>query len=69
MILVTGASGNAGGQVLQQVIASGQAAKALYRSPKDAAGAPRGVEAVIADFADSAALDRALAGVDKVFLV
>ncbi len=69
MILITGASGNAGGQVLQQVIANGQPAKAMYRSPKDAAGAPRGVETVIADFADRTALDRALVGVDKVYLV
>jgi uncharacterized protein YbjT (DUF2867 family) len=69
MILVTGASGNAGGQVLRALHRAGQPVKALYRSEKDVAGVLSGVEVVIADFADRATMDRALAGVDKVFLV
>jgi uncharacterized protein YbjT (DUF2867 family) len=69
MILVTGASGNVGSQVLQQVAKIGEPVKALYRSQKDAAGFPAGVLPVIADFADRAALDRVLQGVDQVFLV
>lgn len=69
MILVTGASGNVGRCVLQSVLQAGLPAKALYRSTADAASAPKGVEPVIADFADRDATRRALAGIDKLFLV
>jgi len=69
MILATGASGNAGGQVLAALMRNGHPVKALYRSPKDAVAVPPGVEAVIADFADLPAVQRTLQGVDKVFLV
>jgi len=41
MILVTGASGNVGSQVLQQVVKTGKPVKALYRSDKDAANLSR----------------------------
>jgi uncharacterized protein YbjT (DUF2867 family) len=41
----------------------------MYRSAEEAAKAPAGANPVIADFADRGSLDRALAGVDKVFLV
>jgi len=69
MILVTGASGQAGGQVLQAVLRTGKPVKALYRSEKDASSAPTGAQPVIADFADRGAMDRALQGVDQVYLV
>ena len=69
MILATGASGNLGGCVLQSLLRHQQPVKALYRTQKDAANVPAGVEAVIADFADRAAMRRALQGIDKVFLV
>ena len=69
MILATGASGNLGKQVLNALIRDRQLVRALYRSESDAANVPSGVEAVIADFADSNSMQRALHGVDKVFLV
>jgi uncharacterized protein YbjT (DUF2867 family) len=69
MILVTGASGNAGGTVLREVLKTGKPVKAMYRSPEDAAKSPENVEAVIADFADKPSLARALKGVDSVYLV
>jgi uncharacterized protein YbjT (DUF2867 family) len=69
MILVTGASGNAGGTVLREVLKSGRAIKAMYRSPEDAAKSPGNVQATIADFADKPSLIRALTGVDTVYLV
>lgn len=68
MILVTGASGNLGKQVLDALIRDRQPVKALYRSASDAANVPSGVEAVLADFADSGAMHRALRGIDKLFL-
>lgn len=69
MILVTGASGNVGSQVLRAVMRSGQPVAALYRAQADAERARSGVKTVIADFADAGAMERALEGVDKVFLV
>ena len=42
MILITGASGNAGGVVLKEVLKSNRPVKAMYRSPEDAAKAPAG---------------------------
>jgi uncharacterized protein YbjT (DUF2867 family) len=69
MILVTGASGNAGGAVLKEVLKTNKPLKAMYRSPGDAAKATHGAEAVIADFADKPSLGRALDGVDAVYLV
>ena len=69
MILVTGASGNAGGAVLKEVRKTNKPVKAMYRSPEDAAKAPADVGAVIADFADKPSLVRALERVDAVYLV
>jgi uncharacterized protein YbjT (DUF2867 family) len=69
MILVTGASGNVGGAVLQELLKAGAPVRSMYRTAEEAAKAPSGAYAVIADFADRASLDRALTGVNKVFLV
>ena len=69
MILVTGASGNVGGSVLRELLRIGAPVRGIFRSQHEAVKAPAGVEAVIADFADRASLDRALEGIDRVFLV
>jgi uncharacterized protein YbjT (DUF2867 family) len=69
MILVTGASGMAGGAVLKEVAKTNKPFRAMYRSREDAARAPGAIASVIADFADKPSLRRALEGVDTVFLV
>jgi uncharacterized protein YbjT (DUF2867 family) len=69
VILVTGASGNAGGAVLREVLKTNNPLRAMYRSQEDAAKAPANVPAVIADFSDKPSLRRALEGVDTVYLV
>jgi len=69
MILVTGASGSAGGAVLKEVLKTNKPLRAMYRSPEDAAKAPANVPAAIADFGDKPSLRRVLEGVDKVYLV
>ena len=69
MILVTGASGNVGGAVLQELLRSSASVRSMYRSTGDAAKAPAGTNPVIADFADRVSLERALDGVDRVYLV
>ena len=69
MILITGASGNAGGTVLREVLKSGSGVRAMIRSKEDSVKVPQGATAVIADFADKSSLRRALEGVDIIYLV
>jgi uncharacterized protein YbjT (DUF2867 family) len=68
VILVTGATGRAGGSVLNQLLHKGVAVRALVRDPERAA-LPEGVEAVRGDLADPSSLGPALEDVDSVFLV
>ncbi|WP_434595301.1 NAD(P)H-binding protein [Streptomyces sp. A5-4] len=68
MILVTGATGNVGRQVVTQLLATGAPVRALTRDPA-AAGLPAGVEVVGGDLSDPGSLESALTGVDSVFLV
>jgi uncharacterized protein YbjT (DUF2867 family) len=69
MVLVTGASGTVGKEVLKMVAKSGVAHRAMFRSPEDAKKAPAGSETVIADFAKKETLPAALGGVESVYLV
>ncbi len=67
-ILVTGATGNVGAHVVRELKARRAPIRAFVRN-RDAAIAKLGdVELAIGDFADPAALRRALVGVDQVFL-
>lgn len=69
LILVTGATGNIGSTLLQELQAFG--AGPLRGLTRDIARAafPEGVEAVAGDFADTASLKPALEGVRSLFLV
>jgi len=69
MILVTGASGTVGRQVLEEVSKLVKPVKAMYRSAEDARSVFPGVATVIADFADKASLAKPLQGIDAVYLV
>ena len=69
MILITGASGNAGAAVLAAVRKSNAPVKAMYRSQADADKAPSGTSTVLADFADKPSLLHALQGVQQLYLV
>ena len=67
-ILVTGATGNVGRQVVSQLLATDVRVRALTRNP-DAAGLPPEVERVRGDLTVPASLDGCLDGVDAMFLV
>lgn len=69
MILITGASGNVGREVLKQVCEAGVRVRAAYQSLQKATEAPAGVETVVADFNRPETLRAALTDVDRVFLV
>jgi uncharacterized protein YbjT (DUF2867 family) len=68
MILITGASGNVGKEVLKQVAQTGGHIRAAFQSSNKAA-APPGVEIVTVDFNQPETLRAALKGVERVFLV
>ncbi|MGD9485955.1 NAD(P)H-binding protein [Streptomyces sp. TRM70308] len=68
MILVTGATGTVGGEVLHS-LPPGTPVRLLTRYPDRLAALPPGAEAVAADYADPASLARALRGVTRAFLV
>jgi uncharacterized protein YbjT (DUF2867 family) len=68
MLLVTGATGNVGAEVVQALAAAGQAVRALTRSDS-ASGLPPGVAPVAGDLNRPESLSAALAGVRGVFLL
>ena len=67
-ILVTGATGNVGRQVIQQLIRRGAKVRALVRDPV-AANLPDGVEVVKGDLLDVDALRQGFRGVSTLFLL
>jgi len=69
MILVTGATGNAGGDVACMLISAGQEVRGLIRRADQQATLPEGVEGVIGDLNQPETLSAALAGVRGVFLL
>ncbi len=68
MILITGASGNVGKEVLKQIAQTKNKIRAAFQSPGKAA-VPSGVEIAIVDFNQPETLRAALNGVDRIFLV
>jgi uncharacterized protein YbjT (DUF2867 family) len=68
VILVTGATGTVGRQVVAQLRERDVPVRAVTRDPASA-GVPAGVEVVRGDMADPASLEPHLAGADSVFLV
>jgi uncharacterized protein YbjT (DUF2867 family) len=70
MILVTGATGNVGAELLKRLVERGQPVRAFVRDPKRAARrlAP-GVELFAGDFRDASTFLPALGGVDRLFLL
>lgn len=67
MILVTGATGNVGRQVVERLLAEGAAVRAMTRRP-DEAGLPDGVEVVRGDLTEPETLPAALRGAERAFL-
>jgi uncharacterized protein YbjT (DUF2867 family) len=70
MILVTGATGKVGSELVRRLSERRAGFRALVRSAgKAAATREAGGEAVVGDLADPAALKAALKGVEKLFLL
>jgi len=68
MILVTGATGNIGSEVLRQLSAAGVETRALSRDPSRGEALPN-VEWVQADLAEPETLSSVFEGIDRLFLL
>lgn len=68
MILVTGATGNAGGAVIRALVSSGERVRGLVRDA-DGAALPAGVEAVVGDLNAPETIAPHLNGVTAAFLL
>ncbi|MFJ3303761.1 NAD(P)H-binding protein [Streptomyces sp. NPDC086549] len=68
MILVTGATGTIGSEVVRQLAARGEKVRALTRDPAKAR-VPSGVDVVRGDYLDPASLTGAMPGVTAAFLL
>ena len=66
-ILVTGATGHVGREVVAQLVAAGAPVRALTRNPATATF-PAGVEVVRGDLLEPESLEPALTGVDRLYL-
>ncbi|WP_446743920.1 SDR family oxidoreductase [Silvibacterium acidisoli] len=69
MILVTGATGQNGSEIIGRLAAKGVQVRAMSRSGNGSQDAPANVEYVPADFDNEASLRKALDGVERAFLV
>lgn len=70
MFVITGATGNTGSLAAKALLAAGKKVRAVVRSPSKAQPlADLGAEVFVADLTDQAALARAVAGAQGVFLI
>lgn len=70
MILVTGAGGTVGSEVVKQLESAGAKFRAAYHSQSKADGAKvRGLDAVLIDYNRPETLDAAFQGIEKLFLL
>ncbi len=67
-ILVTGATGNVGGEVVRNLHKRGAEIRALARKP-ESVNFPSGVEVVAGDLSDPESVRAAARGIDKLFLL
>ena len=68
-ILVTGATGNVGSLVVTELIKRGAEVRALVRKQPDAGKLPAGVEVAVGDLLDPVSVEKAMQGVEKLFLL
>ena len=68
-ILVVGGTGNVGSGVVIELLKRGAEVRALVRKQPAAGKLPAGVEATIGDLLDPVSVEKAMQGVDKLFLL
>jgi uncharacterized protein YbjT (DUF2867 family) len=68
-ILVTGATGNTGRAIVDALVERGAPVRAMVRTEAGRGRLPAGVDTVVADFDDAAAVAAALDGAERAYLV
>ncbi|MEU6832902.1 NAD(P)H-binding protein [Nocardia beijingensis] len=68
MIVITGATGTIGSEIIRQLSSRGAAIRAVTRDP-DRADVPAGVEVARGDYTDVASMAKAMAGAEAAFVV
>ncbi len=68
-VLVIGGRSKIGAALIAELLASGEAVRALVRSGESAATFPPGVEALVGDLSEPDSLRSALEGADRMFLL
>jgi uncharacterized protein YbjT (DUF2867 family) len=68
-ILVVGGTGNVGGAVVNDLLKRGAQVRALARKQPEEGKLPGGVEVAIGDLLDPVAVEQAMRGIDKLFLL
>jgi uncharacterized protein YbjT (DUF2867 family) len=68
-ILVTGATGNTGRAIVDALVERGAPVRAMVRTDADRGKLQAGVEVVVADFNETAAVAAALEGAERAYLV
>jgi uncharacterized protein YbjT (DUF2867 family) len=68
-VLVIGGRSKIGSALIAELLAAGEAVRALVREGESAAAFPDGVSATVGDLADRGSLASAMDGVEKVFLL
>jgi uncharacterized protein YbjT (DUF2867 family) len=69
MILVTGATGHVGKELVQQLFQTGKPVRVLTRDERKVAHLDQTIERAVGDFDHAETLDRAMQGVERLFLV
>jgi uncharacterized protein YbjT (DUF2867 family) len=68
-VLVTGGTGNVGSEVVNELLKRGAEVRILARKEPVAGKLPSGVEVAIGDLLDPISVEKAMHGVDKLFLL
>jgi uncharacterized protein YbjT (DUF2867 family) len=69
MLLVTGATGNVGRELVRALVEEGAEVRVLVRDPGRAAGLPESAERVVGDLGEPSTLGAAFEGVERLFLL
>jgi uncharacterized protein YbjT (DUF2867 family) len=68
-VLVTGGTGNVGGAVVNELLKRGAEVRVLARKQPEPSKLPAEVEIAIGDLLDPVSVEKAMQGVDKLFLL
>ena len=69
MILITGATGNIGTELVKLLVSRGSSLRVVSRDEKKVAHLDPRIERIIGDLHEPSVVQRALQGIDKLFMI